>query len=123
MQRHFFTSNSDGGLYDTRNPQWSRNPPLRAVFKRHYREITSAAEFKSTLRAGAYAWPGGYPLAFLTSDGALLCFDCARKEARNIFDSIGRRANDGWRVVACDTVEDDNSAYCDHCSKQFNPED
>ncbi|MGY4224350.1 hypothetical protein ACVMIH_001711 [Bradyrhizobium sp. USDA 4503] len=121
MKTHLFVSDSDGGLYDTRRPDWHKAAPLRAVYRRHFRAIRTAAEFKATLRAGAYAWPGGYPLAFLTTDGAALCFDCARSERRNVFWSIANRCNDGWRVMACDMIDSDDSeeTTCDHCSKEI----
>lgn len=64
-----------------------------------------------------YAWPGGYPLYFITSDCAALCHDCARKHGRAVIDSIRTRANDGWRVVAQDVNWEDSALYCDHCSK------
>jgi len=118
MLSHLFAS-SDGDLYDTRNPAWSRLAPLRAGFKRHYAEIRSNANFKATLRAGAYAWPGGYPLYFITSDGAALCFACGRKEAKYIMPAIAARDGSGWRVIACDTNLEDPTLDCDHCSKRI----
>jgi len=117
-QDHLFIA-SDGDMFDTRNPSWSTAKPLRSSYKRHYSEIRTVANFKATLRAGAAVWPGCYPLYLITSDGAALCFACARKEARNIFESIDRRAGDGWRVIACDTNFEDNDLQCDNCSKQI----
>lgn len=120
MKDHFFVSDCDGALYDTRRPDWSKAAPLRAEFRRHFRTIETVAQFKATLRAGAYAWPGGYPIALITSDGAALCFDCGRKESRQIFDSIANRSSDGWRVVGCYPIEEiseDDETPCDHCSK------
>lgn len=37
---------------------------------------------ESALRSAFYthAWPGGYPVGWLTTDGDVLCGDCARKE-------------------------------------------
>ena len=95
MSPHLFLAH-DGALYDTRDSAWSHKAPLRA---------------------GPYAWPGGYPLAFLTHDGACLCFKCGREEFKQIADSIREKHSDGWRVVACDIMygeESDDS--CDHCA-------
>ena len=93
---------------------------VRDNYARHHRTIETVADFKSTLRAGAYAWPGGYALYFITSDGAALSFDAARREFRNIIDSIRSRANDGWRVVGCaSTAEDDEPVYCDHTGREI----
>ena len=41
------------------------------------------AAIKQAIR-DKYAWPGGYPLFLVTSDGAALCIDCGKKEYRNI---------------------------------------
>lgn len=41
-------------------------------------------EIKRHLRRGRFVWPGGYPLFFITRDGGTLCFDCVRKEWRNV---------------------------------------
>jgi len=101
---------------------WRDSTIIRQDYARHHRDITNSLQLRSTLRAGEYAWPGGYQLAFITSDGALLCFDCVRKELRNVLDSIRTECDDGWRVVACDIRYDGElecGDYCDHCSKQL----
>ncbi len=113
---HHFVGNA-GELYDTRVHLWSRCEPLRPNYSRTHREINSVADFKATLRAGAYAWPGGYQLFLITSDGSTLSFDGARAELRNIIDSIQTNANDGWRVVACDINYEDSDMYCAHTNK------
>ena len=74
------------------------------------------ADFKATLRAGPYAWPGGYAVYFITADGAALSFAAARAElaslARAIRDDDTRS---GWRLVgATTTANDDEPPTCDH---------
>ena len=117
MQEHFFIA-SDGDLFDTRIAGWYRKP-LRSRYSFHCREINTVAEFKSTLRAGNWSFPGAYPMYLLCSDGGALCFDCARKEVRSIFGSIAGKSRDGWQVVACDTNLEDVELSCDHCHKQI----
>ncbi len=114
MMNHLFEC-YDGALYDTRMPNWS-SKPLRKVFKRTFSEIKNVAEFKSTLRAGPYTWAGGYPLYLICNDGETFCFDCARKEARHIMESISTNARDGYHVVATDVNYEDTDLYCDSCS-------
>jgi hypothetical protein len=111
---HLFESS--GQLFDTRDPRWS-SKPLRAIYSQGNREIRTTAEYKATLRNGAFAWPGGYPLYLICSDGAALCFACGRKELRNILEAIRDKDQSGWRVVACDINYEDSDLYCDHCSK------
>jgi len=95
-------SSFEGALWDNRT-----NTILRPVFDRHFRHIESAEQLKATLRAGAYAWPGGYLLYFITDDGAALSFDTVRAEFRAVLDSVKTKSRDGWRVVACDVNWED----------------
>lgn len=102
----------DGALY--RAGEWRE--PIRRNYSRHARAIETVADLKATLRAGAFAWPGGYALYFVTADGAALSFAAARAE----FASIARAIRDddtisGWRVVATGcTAEDDEAPTCAH---------
>ena len=67
-----------------------------------------------------YAWPGGYPLFILTSDGAALCTKCARQEWRQICEStIGKHRLSGWSVEGADVNWEDTDLYCDHCNEQI----
>lgn len=66
-----------------------------------------------------YAWPGGYPTFFITSDGAALCHGCAKKEQERIIESIKEHDRDGWRVAACDVNWEDTNLHCDNCSEQI----
>lgn len=121
MLNHFFISDCDGALHDTRQPNWSAKP-LRANYKRHHADIKTTADYKATLRAGGFVWPGGYPLFLICADGGVLCFDCARKEARNVLDAIHcDDRHSGWRVVACDVNYEDQELNCDHCGERIAP--
>lgn len=88
----------------------------RPGYALHHQIIHSSAQFKSTLRAGAYTWPGCYPLYFICEDGGPLCFDCARKESRIIISSLRNNLRDGWSVSACDVNYDDSDLICSHCN-------
>ena len=118
MREHLFISSCDGALHDTRAPDWSHNP-LRANYSRTFSRIKTIAEFKATLRAGPYVWPGGYPLYFITSDGAALSFKAARSEARQIMQSIADKDSSSWRVMACDINYEDVDLYCDHTGEKI----
>jgi hypothetical protein len=112
---HLFLS-SDGALHDTRAAGWSQKP-LRTDFSFTHARIRSTAELRATLRAGQYAWPGGYQLYFVTSDGAALSFEAVRAELQQVLRSISTHANDGWRVVACEVNWEDDDLLCDHTGK------
>ena len=60
-----------------------------------------------------YAWPGGYPRYFITSDGAALSFKSALHNSHLIIDSIRENSNDGWQVVACEVNWEDSLLFCD----------
>jgi hypothetical protein len=119
LPAHLFVSSCDGALYDTRIPHWSSLPPLRANYSRGMREIASTADLKAALRNGEYAWPGGYPLYFLASDGEALSFDSVRENLRQILDAIQERDNSGWRVVGVDVNYEDAELYCAHSGKRI----
>jgi hypothetical protein len=80
-------------------------------------KIETISDFRKAVRHGPYAWPGGYPCYFITSDGAALSFDAAVSERRNILSSIASKASDGWRVVALEVNWEDSYLYCDHTGK------
>lgn len=66
-----------------------------------------------------YAWPGGYPRFFITSDGAALSYAAAKAEQENIESSIAEDCRDGWRVVACDVNWEDSDLTCDHTGERI----
>jgi hypothetical protein len=81
--------------------------------------IKSISDFRTAVRHGPYAWPGGYPMYFICDDGGALCCNCVRTERRNILESIASKSRDGWRVVALDINWEDSTLYCDHCNEQI----
>lgn len=105
----------DGDLCDTRKGYAT----IRKQYARTHASISTPAQFKSTLRGGEFTWPGGYPMFLVCSDGAPICFACARKEARSIIDSIRRHLASGWRVEACDINYEDTALFCDHCGEKI----
>lgn len=79
----------------------------------------TSEEFLQALRVGPYAWPGGYPLFFITSDAGCLCHDCGKKNRGSIVDAIEEGLNDGWRVVAQDVNWEDPELICDGCGDRI----
>lgn len=70
-----------------------------------------------------YAWPGGYPIFYLTEDCGTLCPACANGENDSLAytdqpaDESDRDAQ--WHIVACDCNWEDESMYCDHCNRHI----
>lgn len=82
-------------------------------------EIKTLGDYRRAIRAGKFAWPGGYPLYFICDDGEALCCDCAKKKRRNILESIAHNHRSGWRVVALDINYEDDTLFCAHCNAQI----
>jgi hypothetical protein len=63
----------------------------------------------------SHAWPGGYPLFYATQDGGTLCPGCARMaESEGLTDDTD---DPQWCIVAGQVNWEDESLYCDHCSR------
>ena len=62
----------------------------------------------------AYAWPGGYPVVYLTDDGATLCAPCANRENGSEADPRGVPGS-GWLLVAGNVHWQGEPEACDHC--------
>ena len=81
--------------------------------------INTIGDFRRAIRAGPYAWPGGYPLYFITSDGAALSYAAAKAARRDVLEAIAAHADDGWRVVAVLVNWEDVELMCDHTGKSI----
>lgn len=120
LPRHMFASSTDGALYDTRRADWAAHFPLRRNYCLNHADIKTVAELKATLRAGPYAWPGGYPVYFVTADGAALAFETVREEFACIVSAIRNDDNSGgWRVVDCEVNWEDTDLICAHSGKKI----
>lgn len=59
----------------------------------------------------AYAWPGGYPILYLTAGGCDLCADCATKALYLLDDEPDP-------PVACDVYWEGPPLNCDDCGRE-----
>ena len=75
-------------------------------------------QFKQDL-CEPYAWPGGYPRYFITSDGAAISYKSAIHNQKLIIDSINESLNDGWQLVGCDINWEDSGLYCDDTNERI----
>lgn len=82
-------------------------------------QINSISDFRKAMRLGPYAWPGGYPMFFVTSYGAALSFSSARYNRRKILESIATNASDGWRIVRVDINWEDPDLRCDDTGERI----
>lgn len=116
LPEHLFVS-SCGDLFDTRRPDWSKHP-----LRHGYALVTTDLRNSSTIALRAairqkYAWPGGYALYAITTDGECLCMTCCRTEFKQIAWSVRNKVNDGWRVsMITSAAFYDEPPTCDHCN-------
>jgi len=82
-------------------------------------KIKNKTDLAKVLKNGPYAWPGGYPLFFITEDGAALSFDTVKAEIENVQHSIETDSNDGWRVATVDVNWFDSNLLCDHSGQRI----
>lgn len=82
-------------------------------------KIKTVEDLARVIEQGPCAWPGGYPLYFITHDGATLSFQAVKDERQLIEDSIKDKCDDGWWVVAVDVNWEDTSLYCDHTNEKI----
>lgn len=92
---------------------------VRNHFVGHFHHISIGAQLRASLRAGPNAWPGGYPLFFITSDGSPLSFQSVRENLSAVLWAIRHRCDNGWRVVGCDVNWEDEDLACAHSGEQI----
>jgi hypothetical protein len=107
-----FMTLSDGSLCAARGPFRI----IRSVYSKTFENITNGVELRATIRNGAHASNYG-PLFFLMSDGACLCFKCARDNLYHLTHALRHPEfrSDGWRPVACTLTWEGPDDYCAHC--------
>ena len=89
-----------------------RNKAINRMIK-HNREIREYSPSVDLL--DWYAWPGGYPLFYMTKDNGVLCPKCANEN----FTLVNNHADEQWYIVEYDVNYEDDSMYCDNCSNQI----
>ena len=64
----------------------------------------------------AHAWPGGYPLVYVTADGGRLCPHCANDNLQLTLDGEPE-----WAIVHSYINWEDRHLRCDHCGEPIAP--
>ncbi len=65
----------------------------------------------------AYAWPGGYPLYYITKDGGVLCPADANMADREGLTNDER--DEQWYILSADIHWEGEPLYCDHCGERI----
>jgi hypothetical protein len=78
--------------------------------------IKASIDRDSNGKLPSYAWPGGYPIFYLTQDDAVLCPQCANGE--NGSDTLVQD-DPQWNVTAHDINWEDPDMTCEHCNRRI----
>lgn len=76
------------------------------------REVKLAARNK-------FAWPGGYPLMVVMSDGECLCCDCARKDFGLVARATRDQDRSGWAAAGVQIHWEGEPEICCNCGEQI----
>jgi hypothetical protein len=84
-------------------------------------EIRTVQQFRGAVQYGPYAWPGGYPLFFLTDEGEALSFEALDEPdvTEAIERAIEHGLRDGWRVVGVAINWEDSDLRCAHTGERI----
>jgi hypothetical protein len=66
----------------------------------------------------AYAWPGGYAVAYLADDGEFICAKCVNDPTNPVHVAREDDSRDGWRIegyMTTDNKEEDDDWTCSNC--------
>ena len=92
------------------------------VYRIREYDLSQPAQHAAYVARERYAFPGGYRVNLLTSDGGVLCADCVRTNYRAILESARDHLGDGWEPAAHFTHWEGEPLICDHCGREIEPE-
>lgn len=79
--------------------------------------------FNSNGELPDFAFPGGYPLFYVTGNSDVLCPDCANESHRNRAEMIAD-GDEEWAdapITDYDINYEDASLFCDNCGRRIEP--
>ena len=79
------------------------------------RTITRTVTLNEAGTYDSWAWPGGYPMYYITGDCGVLCPQCANANHRLTLDPDDSQ----WYIIQADVNWEDESLFCDNCSQQI----
>ncbi len=80
--------------------------------------IATLRKVKEAIRNG-YAWPGGYPLYIVMSDGEALSIAAAKAEFALVARATLFAHRDGWRAAGAEINYEDTELYCAHTNNRI----
>jgi hypothetical protein len=75
-------------------------------------EIEIQNKIKTEHKLNIYAWPGGYPLFYITKDGGALCAKCANDNIELLSDPDDPQ----WYLMGYEVNYENEELICDNCA-------
>lgn len=91
---------------------------VREHYSYTFSRIENSHQLRATIRNGKYTNVGGYPLYLVFGDGEPCCFDCARKEYKQISSDTKAGYGASFQVVGCE-INWEEEMFCSHCNNQI----
>lgn len=76
-------------------------------------------EYHGQRRWPAYAWPGGYPIYYVTVDGGVLCPKCANENLAETTNADPDTLDEQWAIQGNDVNWEDEDLICDNCNQKI----
>lgn len=95
---------------------------VRPALRHTFLEIRTGRELRATLRAGAYAWPGGYTIALICADGEMASISGLlrnRSSYRTAIRDIRDRAS--CRIVGAMQYDEGDTRWCAYTNAAIEP--
>ena len=95
---------------------------VRPALRRTFTEIRTGRELRATLRAGAYAWPGGYTIALICADGEMASISGLLRD-RSAYRMAIRHIRDqaDCRIVGAMLYDAGDTRWCAYTNAAIEP--
>jgi hypothetical protein len=79
-------------------------------------EVFEYAGVENDAPLPAFAWPGGYPVIYLTNEGDVFCAACANGENGS---DVRIQDDPQWNVTGAQVFHEGAPEQCAHCSAEI----
>lgn len=77
------------------------------------------SEFRTAVRRGPSAWPGGYPVYAVFTDGQFACWNCLKTERRLILEALADPSyRTGWELSHFGIYWEGEPELCANCGAE-----
>lgn len=92
---------------------WRGDEIIRRDYARHRQVIKNRRQLRASLRAGQWAWPGGYEVIYIDAGGLFLCHECVIENYKLI-------AGGDWDAIVGTCLDCElDEGVCSDCGRAF----